>query len=116
MPSRHVLKVRFRVSPRADPLCFVEDLSARSNALFEKASLKARVQKSDTASTTPVETESAMTRTKVDDRDVERMIDIIGDGELTTEAREQLHREGLWPLYESLKQTAYAAFVGHPYG
>jgi hypothetical protein len=41
-------------------------------------------------------------------------IDIIGDGELTAAAREQLHREGLWPLYESLRQTAYEAFVsGH---
>jgi len=33
------------------------------------------------------------------------MIDIIGDGELNAEALEQLHREGLWPLYESLRQT-----------
>ena len=53
----------------------------------------------------------------MDDGDIERMIDIIGDGELTAEAQEQLHREGLWPLYESLRQTAYAAFVfGHPNG
>ena len=51
---------------------------------------------------------------KIDDKDIERMIDIIGDGELTLEAQEQLYREGLWPLYESLRQTAYAAFVfGH---
>ena len=54
-----------------------------------------------------------MTLPKVDDRDIERMIDIIGDGELTTEAQERLHREGFWPLYESLLQTAYAAFIGH---
>jgi hypothetical protein len=36
--------------------------------------------------------------------------------ELTAEAQERLHCEGLWPLYESLQQTAYAAFVGHPNG
>jgi hypothetical protein len=53
----------------------------------------------------------------MDDEDIERMIDIIGDGELTAEAQERLHREGLWPLYESLRQTAYMAFVfGHPNG
>jgi hypothetical protein len=53
----------------------------------------------------------------MDDQDVERMIDIVGDGELTAEAQERLHREGLWPLYESLLLTAYAAFVfGHPSG
>jgi hypothetical protein len=51
---------------------------------------------------------------KMDDEGIERMIDIIGDGELTAEAQERLHQEGLWPLYESLRQTAYAAFVfGH---
>jgi hypothetical protein len=45
---------------------------------------------------------------KMDDEGIERMIDIIGDGELTAEAQER------WPLYESLRQTAYAAFVfGH---
>jgi hypothetical protein len=55
-----------------------------------------------------------MTVPKMGDGDIERMIDIIGDGDLTAAAREQLHREGLWPLYESLRQTAYAAFVsGH---
>ena len=54
---------------------------------------------------------------KMDDEGIERMIDIIGDGELTAEAQERLHQEGLWPLYESLRQTAYAAFVfGHPNG
>jgi hypothetical protein len=47
----------------------------------------------------------------MDDDDVERMIDIIGDGDLTAEALERLHQEGLWPLYESLRQTAYEAFV-----
>ena len=58
-----------------------------------------------------------MTRRKMGDEDIERMIDIIGDGELTAEAQERLHREGLWPLYESLWQTAYTAFVsGHPNG
>jgi hypothetical protein len=58
-----------------------------------------------------------MTTHKMDDQDVERMIDIIGDGELTAEARERLHREGLWPLYESLRQTAYSGFVsGRPNG
>jgi hypothetical protein len=51
--------------------------------------------------------ESAMTP-KMDDEGIERMIDIIGDGELTAEAKERLHQEGLWPLYESLRQTAYA--------
>jgi hypothetical protein len=42
-----------------------------------------------------VERESAMTP-KIDDEGIERMIDIIGDGELTTEAQERLHQEGLW--------------------
>ena len=51
---------------------------------------------------------------ELDDDDIERMTDIIGDGELTAEAQERLHREGLWPLYESLRQTAYAAFVFGP--
>jgi hypothetical protein len=51
---------------------------------------------------------------KMDDEGIERMIDIIGDGELTAEAQERLQQEGLWPLYESLRRTAYAAFVfGH---
>ena len=55
-----------------------------------------------------------MTVPKMYDGDIERMIDIIGDCDLTAAAREQLHREGLWPLYESLLQTAYAAFLfGH---
>lgn len=58
-----------------------------------------------------------MTVANIGDEDIERVIDIIGDGELTAEARERLHREGLWPLYESLRQTAYEAFVfGHPNG
>ena len=58
-----------------------------------------------------------MTRHKMDDKDIERMIDIIGDGELSAEAQERLHWEGLWPLYESMWQTAYTAFVfGHPNG
>jgi len=52
-----------------------------------------------------------MTALKMRDVDIERMIDIIGEGELTAEAEERLHREGLWPLYESLRQTAYMAFV-----
>jgi hypothetical protein len=47
----------------------------------------------------------------VDDEDIERMIHIIGDGDLTAEAQERLHEEGLWPLYQSLRQTAYEAFV-----
>ena len=51
---------------------------------------------------------------EIDDDDIERMTDIIGDGELTAEAQQRLHREGLWPLYESLRQTAYAAFVFGP--
>ena len=42
-----------------------------------------------------------MTALKMLDVDIERMIDIIGEGELTAEAEERLHREGLWPLYES---------------
>jgi hypothetical protein len=47
----------------------------------------------------------------MDDEDIERMIDVIGDGDLTAEAQERLHEEGLWPLYQSLRQTAYEAFV-----
>jgi hypothetical protein len=47
----------------------------------------------------------------MDDDDVERMIDIIGDGDLTAEAQERLHEQGLLPLYQSLRQTAYEAFV-----
>jgi hypothetical protein len=39
------------------------------------------------------------------------MIDIIGDGDLTAEAQERLHEQGLLPLYQSLRQTAYEAFV-----
>ena len=58
-----------------------------------------------------------MTTDKMDDKDIERMIDIIGDGELSAEAQERLHRQGLWSLYESVWQTAYTAFVfGHPNG
>ena len=52
-----------------------------------------------------------MTTSKVNDQDVERMIDIIRNGELTAEAQERLHREGLWQLYESLRERAYSAFV-----
>ena len=52
-----------------------------------------------------------MTALKMRDVDIERMIDIIGEGELTAEAEERLHREGLCTLYESLRQTAYMAFV-----
>jgi hypothetical protein len=48
---------------------------------------------------------------KMDYDDIERLIDIIGDGGLTADARERLHQEGLWPLYESLRQTAYEAFA-----
>ena len=63
-----------------------------------------------------VEKESAMAP-EYDDEGMARLIDIIGDGDLTAEAQERLHQEGLWPLYESLRQTAYAAFVfGHPNG
>jgi hypothetical protein len=47
----------------------------------------------------------------MDDDDVERIIDIIGDGDLTAEAQERLHEQGLLPLYQSLRQTAYEAFV-----
>ena len=47
----------------------------------------------------------------MDDDDVERMIDIIGDGDLTAEAQERLHEQVLLPLYQSLRQTAYEAFV-----
>ena len=58
-----------------------------------------------------------MTTNKMDDKDIERMIDIIGDGELSAEAQERLQREGLWPLYESVRQMAYTAFMfGHPNG
>jgi hypothetical protein len=94
-----------------------EDLSAHSNALFAKGRLKVRAQTFDTGYAIAVERESVMLVPKIDDKDIERMIDIIGDGELTVEAQEQLYREGLWPLYESLRQTAYAAFVsGHSNG
>jgi hypothetical protein len=48
---------------------------------------------------------------EMDDEEIERVIDIIGDGDLTAAAQERLHQEGLWPLYESLRQTAYEAFV-----
>ena len=48
---------------------------------------------------------------EINDEDIERVIDIIGDGELTAEAQDRLHQEGLWPLYKSLHQTAYEAFV-----
>jgi hypothetical protein len=48
---------------------------------------------------------------EMDDAGIERIISIIGDGDLTAEAQEQLHQEGLWPLYESLRQTAYDAFA-----
>ena len=58
-----------------------------------------------------------MTTDKMDDKDIERMIDIIGDGELSAEAQERLQSEGLWPLYESVRQMAYKAFAfGHPNG
>jgi hypothetical protein len=54
---------------------------------------------------------------KMGDQEIERIIDIIDDGELTAEAQERLRRESLWPLYESLRQKATAAFVfGHPNG
>ena len=64
----------------------------------------------DTDSSAPVERKAAMTPA-IDDEDIGRMIDIIGDGDLTAEAQERLHEEGLWPLYESLRQKAYEAFV-----
>jgi hypothetical protein len=59
-----------------------------------------------------------MTTPKMDNEDdVKRLIDIISNGDLTAEAQERLHQEGLWLLYESLRQTAYAAFVfGHRNG
>jgi hypothetical protein len=68
----------------------------------------------DTESSAPVERKTAMTPA-IDDEDIGRMIDIIGDGDLTVEAQERLHEEGLWPLYESLRQRAYEAFaLGRP--
>jgi hypothetical protein len=45
-----------------------------------------------------------MTTRKMDDKDIERMIDIIGDGDLSAEAQVRLQQEGLWPLYESVRQ------------
>jgi hypothetical protein len=82
-----------------------------------KRRLKVRAQAPNNAAVSAgsrrvaVERESAMTP-KIDDEGIERLIDIINDSELTTEAQERLHQEkGLWPLYESLRQTAYAAFV-----
>ena len=94
-----------------------EDLSARSNASFAKRPPKVRARTPDTAHAASVERKSAMTTRKMDDKDIERMIDIIGDGELSAEAQERLQQEGLWPLYESVRQMAYTAFVfGHPNG
>jgi hypothetical protein len=48
---------------------------------------------------------------EMDDEEIERVIDIVGDGNLTAEAQERLHQEGLWAIYENLRQTAYEAFV-----
>jgi hypothetical protein len=79
--------------------------------LFEKRPIKVRAQTPNTDGQRPGRKEVGMLPPEMDDIDVERMIDIIGDGELTSEVREKLHREGLWPLYESPRQTAYAAFV-----
>jgi hypothetical protein len=54
---------------------------------------------------------------KLDDQEIERIINIIDDGELTAEAQERPRQEGLWPFYESLWQKATTAFVfGHPKG
>ena len=53
---------------------------------------------------------------KMDNENIERLIDIIGDGDLTAEAQERLHQEGLWPLYESLRQTDAAFVSGHRNG
>ena len=36
-----------------------------------------------------------MTTPKIDNEDIERLIDIIGDGDLTAKAQERLHQEGL---------------------
>ena len=60
-----------------------EDLSARSNASFAKRPLKVRARTPDTAHAASVERKSAMTTDKMDDKDIERMIDIIGDGART---------------------------------
>jgi hypothetical protein len=47
-----------------------------------------------------------MTTPKMDNEDdVKRLIDIISNGDLTAAAQERLHQEGLWPLYESLRQN-----------
>ena len=45
---------------------------------------------------------------KMGDQEIERIIDIIDDGELTAEAQERLRQESMWPLYESLRQKATA--------
>lgn len=55
-----------------------------------------------------------MTTDKMDDKDIERMIDIIGDDEVSAEAHERLHRESLWPLYERMRQMAYSLCVRPP--
>ena len=55
-----------------------------------------------------------MTTPKMDNENIERLIDIIGDGDLTAEAQERLQQEGLWPLYESVRQMAYTALRSHP--
>ena len=65
--------------------CRSQGLSTHSNALFAKTPLKVRARMPDNDSSTPVERKTAMTRT-IDDEDIGRMIDIIGDGDLTAEA------------------------------
>jgi hypothetical protein len=81
----------------------LEDLSAHSNALFSKRPLYAHGRPILATQYRPKGSRQ-MTAPKMDDEDIERMIDTIGDGELTAEAQERLHREGLWPLYESLRK------------
>ena len=38
-----------------------------------------------------------MTTPKMDNENIERLIDIIGDGGVAAEAQERLHQEGPWP-------------------
>jgi hypothetical protein len=127
------LSVSERVKHTTEPIKICGDFASRARAgyydilhgqqLFDplkcivwKKTLK--VRRRDVVSLASARiVESAMTTPEMDNENIVRLIDIIGDGDLTAEAQEQLHLEGLWPLYESLRQTAYAAFVfGHRNG
>jgi hypothetical protein len=89
------------------------DLLVWSNTLFATTRLNVRAKTPDTPYQPTSEKGNGMSL-GMDDEGIERLIGIIGDGDLTAEAQERLHQEGLWPLYETLRQTAYEAFAfGH---